>query len=63
MIINGQDKYGQSLLHLEYINVTNILLCFVLISLIFKYFTHFEIKLPHFVKTTMLSDNDSLVLK
>ena len=63
MIINGQDKYAQSLVHLKYINVTNVLLCFVLISSIWKYFTHFVIKLPHFVKPTMLSDNDSLVLQ
>ena len=55
MIINGQDKYAQSLVHLKY--------NFVLISSICKYFTHFVIKLPHFVKPTMLSDNASLILQ
>ena len=60
MAFNGQDKYVQSLVHLININVTNVLLYLVLIC---KYFTDFVIKLPHFVKPTALSDNDSLVLQ
>ena len=39
MIINGQDKYAQSLLHLKYINVTNILLCF--------YFDFLDLQIPY----------------